>query len=92
MNFRTIVAQQKGNVVKDRVFTVGDRTVQTVARDIEDYQVERRRFFWVVDPTVEFPNLYPNIDVLDNASIWLRKSAFEFGKGGSSPIDSSSAT
>jgi hypothetical protein len=67
MNFRTIVAQQKGNVVKDRVFTVGDRTVQTVDRDIEDYQVERRRFFWVVDPTAEFPGAYPNIDVLDNA-------------------------
>ena len=69
MNFRTILAQQKGNVVKDRIFTVGDRTVQTVARDIEDFQVERRRFFWVVDPTVEFASLYPNIDVLDNASM-----------------------
>jgi hypothetical protein len=69
MNFRTIVAQQKGNVVKDRVFTVGDRTVQSVARDIEDYQIERRRFFWVVDPTVEFASQYPNIDVLDNASM-----------------------
>ena len=69
MNFRTILAQQKGNVVKDRVFTVGDRTVQTVARDIEDFQVERRRFFWVVDPTAEFASTYPNIDVLDNASM-----------------------
>lgn len=69
MNFRTILAQQKGEVVKDRVFTVGERTVQTVTRDIEDYQVERRRFFWVVDPTVEFPNLYPNIDILDNAAM-----------------------
>ena len=30
MRFRTIVAQQKGNVSKDRVFTVGNRTVQAV--------------------------------------------------------------
>lgn len=69
MNFRTIIAQQKGNVVKDRVFTVGDRTVQTVSREIEDYQLERRRFFWVVNPTVEFASQYPNIDVLNNAQM-----------------------
>jgi hypothetical protein len=65
MNFRTIYAQQKGNVVKDRIFTVGDRTLQTVNREIEDYQVERRRFFWVVDPRQTFPSRFPNIDILD---------------------------
>ncbi|MEJ7811230.1 MAG: cell surface protein SprA [Gemmatimonadaceae bacterium] len=65
MSFRTIIAQQKGNVVKDRVFTIGDRTVQTVERDIEDYQVERRRFFWVVQPDSAFAGRYPNIDILD---------------------------
>ena len=65
MSFRTILAQQKGNVVKDRVFTIGDRTVQTLERDIEDYQVERRRFFWVVNPEVAFAGQYPNVDILD---------------------------
>jgi len=50
MRFRTIVAQQKGNVVKDRIFSVGDRTLQSVDRDVEDYQVEPRRFFFVIDP------------------------------------------
>jgi hypothetical protein len=69
MNFRSIFAQQKGNVVKDRVFTVGDQTVQTINRDIEDYQVETRRFFWVVDPAVEFPAQFPNIDILDNSAM-----------------------
>ena len=65
MRFRAIAAQQKGNVVTDRVFTVGERTVQQVDREIEDYQMERRRFFWVIDPAKAFPDLYPNIDILD---------------------------
>lgn len=65
MNFQAIAAQQRGNIVRDRVFTVGDRTVQSVDRVIEDYQLERRRFFWVIDPRVAFPDKYPNIDILD---------------------------
>jgi len=65
MRFRAIAAQQKGNVVTDRVFTVGERTVQQVDREIDDYQVERLRFFWVIDPAKAFPGLYPNIDILD---------------------------
>jgi hypothetical protein len=63
MRFRTIIAQQKGNVSKDRVFTVGDRTMQAVDREIEDYQVEPRRFFFTVDPH-RFSD-YPNIDLLN---------------------------
>ena len=63
MRFRTIVAQQKGNVVKDQVYSVGDRTVQTLDKAVEDYQVEARRFFWTVDPR-QFAG-YPNIDMLD---------------------------
>ena len=63
MRFRTIVAQQKGNVSKDRVFTVGDHTVQGVDREIEDYQVEPRRFFFTVDPH-RFSD-FPNIDILN---------------------------
>ena len=63
MRFRAIAAQQKGNVVRDARFTVGDRTERTVDRDIEDYQVEPRRFFFTVDPA-QFAG-YPNIDILD---------------------------
>ncbi|MGH7663351.1 MAG: cell surface protein SprA [Gemmatimonadaceae bacterium] len=65
MRFRTIVARQKGNVVRDRVFTIGDRTLQTVEREIEDYQIEPRRFFFTVDPHL-FAG-YPDIDILDGA-------------------------
>ena len=65
MRFRSIVAQQKGNVVRDRIFTVGDRTLQGIDRDIEDYQLEPRRFFFTVDPHL-FAG-YPNIDILDGA-------------------------
>ncbi|HWJ21509.1 MAG TPA: cell surface protein SprA, partial [Gemmatimonadaceae bacterium] len=63
MRFRTIVAQQKGNVVKDRVFTVGDRSLQNVTLDLEDYKIEARRFFFTVDPR-RFGG-YPSIDILN---------------------------
>jgi len=72
MRFRAIVAQQKGNVTKDRVFTVGDRTVQSVDREIEDYQIEPRRFFFTVDPR-RFAD-FPNLDLL-NASQLQRIAA-----------------
>jgi hypothetical protein len=64
MRVKTILAQQKGNIVRDRVFTVGDRTLQAIDRKIEDYQFEPRRFFFTVDPRL-FGSAYPNIDILD---------------------------
>ena len=64
MQFRSIMAQQKGNVVRDKVFTVGDRSVQTIERDIEDFLVERGRFFWVIDPRRTFAGRFPNVDIL----------------------------
>jgi len=67
MRFRTIVAQQKGNVSKDRVFTVGNRTVQAVDREVEDYQVEPRRFFFTVNPR-RF-GAFPNIDLLNSTQL-----------------------
>jgi cell surface protein SprA len=66
VRFSAIAAQQKGNVVTDQVFTVGDRTRSTEERAIEDYQIEPRRFFFTVDPTL-FGSAYPNIDILDGA-------------------------
>ncbi len=67
MRLKTIMAQQKGNIVADRVFTVGDRTLQEVDRNIEDYQFEPRRFFFTVDPR----NIrrYPNVDILDSRGL-----------------------
>jgi len=64
MRLKTIFAQQKGNIVRDRVFTIGDRTLQAIDRKIEDYQFEPRRFFFTLDPRV-FGGAYPNIDILD---------------------------
>jgi len=64
MRLKTILAQQKGNIVRDRVFTVGDRTLQAIDRKIEDYQFEARRFFFTVDPRL-FGAAYPNVDILD---------------------------
>ena len=39
MRFTSIAAQQKGNVSKDNVFTIGERSQQQVDRVIEDIQV-----------------------------------------------------
>ena len=68
MRFAAIAAQQKGNVVQDVEFIVGDRTVQRQSRDIEDYQIEPRRFFFTVDP-IRFGNAYPNVDILDRRQL-----------------------
>ena len=64
---RTIAAQQKGSVVQSRNFIVGDRALQPVVRDVDDYQVEPRRFFFTVDPSL-FQG-YPNIDILDRSKL-----------------------
>jgi len=64
MRVKAILAQQKGNIVRDRVFTVGDRTLQAIDRKIEDYQFESRRFFFTINPRV-FGAAYPNVDILD---------------------------
>ncbi|MDB4891278.1 MAG: hypothetical protein JWL61_3133 [Gemmatimonadetes bacterium] len=65
--FQGIVAQQKGNIVQDRVFYVGDRTLQTADREIKDNEIEPRRFFFTVDPAL-FRG-YPNVDILNRAQL-----------------------
>lgn len=67
VRMRSIAAQQKGNVVRDRIFTVGDRVLQAVDRTVEDYQFEPRRFFFTVDPRL-LPG-YPNIDIVNRAQM-----------------------
>ena len=62
LRLRGIIAEQKGYVVADRVYSVGARTREPLTRPIDDYQVEARRFFFVVDPR-RLPG-YPNIDIL----------------------------
>lgn len=63
MRFTSIAAQQKGNVSKDNVFTIGERSQQMVDRVIEDIQIETRRFFFTIDPRVL--GGYPNIDLMN---------------------------
>jgi len=62
LDFTGIFAQQKGNVVRGRNFTIGDRTVQPLDRAVADRDFEPLRFFFVVDPRT-IPG-YPGVDVL----------------------------
>ena len=62
MEFRGIFAQQKGNMVKDRVYRVGETTSQPIDRDARDLDYEPGRFFFVIDPAA-LPG-YPAIDIL----------------------------
>ncbi|HEY7568536.1 MAG TPA: hypothetical protein VH762_13235, partial [Gemmatimonadaceae bacterium] len=67
MQLSAIAAQQKGIVVRDQVFTIGRRVSQTIEQELEDYQIEPRRFFWVIDPVRLAP--YPNIDILNTREL-----------------------
>ena len=62
IEFRGIFAQQKGNVVKDRFYTVGETTSQPIDREARDLDYEPGRFFFVIDPSA-LP-AYPAIDIL----------------------------
>src|SRR2546426_12604673 len=57
-----IYAQQKGNVIKDRVYDVGATTTQPLDRVARDLDYEQGRFFFAVDPAL-VPG-YPAVDVL----------------------------
>src|SRR5436190_14752767 len=62
LELRGIVAQQKGNIVKDRIYTVGAVTSQPLDREARDLDYETGRFFFVIDPAA-LPG-YPAIDIL----------------------------
>jgi len=62
VELRGILAQQKGNVVKDRFYSVGDVTRQPIDREARDLDYEPGRFFFVIDPAA-LPG-YPAIDIL----------------------------
>src|SRR2546427_4410870 len=69
LEFRGIYAQQKGNVVRDRVYSVGETTTQPIDRVARDLDYESGRFFFAADPAL-VPG-YPAVDVLniDRASL-----------------------
>jgi motility/secretion related protein SprA len=60
---RGIYAQQKGNVVRDRSYTVGATTTEPIDRQFRDLDYEPGRFFFVIDPTA-IPG-YPAVDILN---------------------------
>src|SRR5438477_4440645 len=62
VEFRGILAQQKGNVVQDRFYTVGAVTSQPLDRQARDLDYETGRFFFVIDPAA-LPG-YRAIDIL----------------------------
>jgi hypothetical protein len=62
LELRGIVAQQKGNIVKDRFYSVGDVTSQPLDREARDLDYEPGRFFFVIDPAA-LPG-FPAIDIL----------------------------
>jgi len=62
LEMRGIYAQQKGNVVRDRTFRVGETTTEPIDREFRDLDYESGRFFFVVDPAA-LPG-FPAIDIL----------------------------
>ena len=63
MRLKTILAQQKGNVVRDNVFTVGERTLRALIVRSK-ITSSSRGVLLHVDPKL-FGPAYPNIDILD---------------------------
>jgi hypothetical protein len=68
LNVKSIYAYQTGNVVQNRKYTIDARAQQHTDRDVEDYQIERLRFFFTLDPALFGAN-YPNVDILDRAQL-----------------------
>ncbi len=62
LELRGIFAQQKGNVIKDRIYNVGETTSQPLDRVARDLDYEVGRFFFAVDPSL-VPG-YPAVDIL----------------------------
>jgi Motility related/secretion protein len=70
LRVQSIFAQQKGNIGQTRQFTIGSKAEQSNARDIDDYQIERLRFFFTVDPALfAGGRAFPNIDILNHAQM-----------------------
>lgn len=62
VQLQTLAATQKGSIVAERTYTVGQTTSQTQARQVRDLDFESGRFFWVVDPD-SLPG-HPALDIL----------------------------
>ena len=63
VTLQTLAATQKGSVVSEHTYTVGQTTSQAQDRQVRDLDFESGRFFWVVDPD-SLPG-YPALDILN---------------------------
>jgi hypothetical protein len=62
IQLQTLAATQKGSVVAERTYTVGQTTSQSQDRQARDLDFESGRFFWVTDPD-SLPG-FPALDIL----------------------------
>ncbi|NNG16481.1 MAG: hypothetical protein HKM89_08370, partial [Gemmatimonadales bacterium] len=67
VQIQTLAATQKGSVVGERIYTIGQTTSQPQDRQQRDLDFEAGRFFWVVDP-INLPG-YPSIDILNTSQL-----------------------
>jgi len=63
LEVRGIYAQQKGNVVRNRTYAVGETTTEPLDHVFRDRDYEQGRFFFVVDPAA-LPG-FPAVDILN---------------------------
>ncbi|HWB42565.1 MAG TPA: hypothetical protein VG500_14990, partial [Gemmatimonadales bacterium] len=63
IQLQTLAATQKGSVMAERTFTIGQTTSQAQDRQARDLDFESGRFFWVVDPD-SVPGT-PAVDILE---------------------------
>ncbi len=63
LQLQTLAATQKGSVMAERSYTIGQTTSQAQDRQARDLDFEAGRFFWVVDPD-SVPGT-PAVDILE---------------------------
>jgi hypothetical protein len=63
LQFQTLAATQKGSVMAERTYAIGQTTSQAQDRQVRDLDFEAGRFFWVVDPD-SVPGT-PAVDILE---------------------------
>ncbi|MEP6491471.1 MAG: cell surface protein SprA [bacterium] len=74
LNLKTIFARQTGNIVQSQTYDMAQRSEQRTGRDIADYQIERLRFFFTVDPAL-FGRAFPNVDILNRNQLSAIRSS-----------------
>jgi hypothetical protein len=66
VQLQTLAATQKGSVVAERTYNVGQTTSQEQDRQVRDLDFESGRFFWIIDPAT-LPG-FPALDILNLAT------------------------